>query len=297
MPHVSANGIQIEYETFGDPSSPALLLISGIGGQMIGWDEELCRVWARRTLYVIRFDNRDVGLSTKMKKAGVPDMGAALATLAKGEKIEAPYTFDDMADDAVGLLSALKIEKAHLCGISMGGAIAQTTAYRHPSRVRSLTQVYATTGNPQLPPPKPEILSLLLTPPPEEREAYVDYMMKLYKTIAGPGFPFDEEYHRNLAGCSYDRAYYSPGKARQFMATLAHGNRKPRLASITAPTLVVHGADDPLVRVACGIDSAEAIPGAELMIIEGMGHDMPHGSAWPRIVEAVAAHARKADGR
>ncbi|HMK65390.1 MAG TPA: alpha/beta hydrolase [Thermodesulfobacteriota bacterium] len=296
MSHVTANGIQIEYETFGEPSSPALLLISGIGGQMIGWDEELCREWAGRGLYVIRFDNRDVGLSTKMERAGVPDTGAALAAILKGEKVNAPYTFDDMADDAVGLLTALKIEKAHLCGISMGGAIAQTIAYRHPARVRSLTQVYATTGNPQLPPPKPEIMALLLTTPPEGREAYVAYMMKLYKAIAGPGFPFDEDWHRKLAGRSFDRAYYGPGKARQFLATLAHGNRKPRLASVTAPTLVIHGADDPLVLVAGGIDSAEAIPGAELMIIEGMGHDLPHGSAWPRIIEAVVAHARKADG-
>jgi pimeloyl-ACP methyl ester carboxylesterase len=296
MPRVSANGIQIEYETFGEPSSPALLLIAGLGGQMIGWDEELCKEWARRGLYVIRFDNRDVGLSTKIEEASLPDLKAALAAREKGEKVHAPYTLDDMADDAVGLLDALKIDKAHLCGISMGGAIAQTIAYRHHSRVRSMTQVYATTGNPQLPQPKPEILDLLLTPPPPEREDYVNYMLKLYRTIAGPGFPFDEDWHRNLARRSYDRAYYGPGKARQFLAVLAHGNRKPFLASITAPTLVIHGADDPLVPVSGGIDSAEAIPGAELMVIEGMGHDLPHGSAWPRIVEAVVAHIRQAEG-
>jgi pimeloyl-ACP methyl ester carboxylesterase len=273
MPHAFANGIQIEYETFGEPSSPALLLIAGIGGQMIGWDEELCKEWARKGLYVIRFDNRDVGLSTKMEEAGVPDLRAAMTAKMNG-----------------------KIDKAHICGISMGGAIAQTISFRHPSRVRSMTQVYATTGNPELPMPKPEIMALLLTPPPEEREAYVDYMMKLYQTIAGPGFPFDEIWHRKLAGRSYDRAFYGPGKARQFVAILAHGNRKPLLASITAPTLVIHGADDPLVPVSGGRDSAEAIPGAELMIIEGMGHDMPHGGAWPLIVEAVVAHVRKADG-
>lgn len=295
MPHVFANGIQIEYETFGEPSSPALLLIAGLGGQMIGWDEELCQEWARRGLYVIRFDNRDVGLSTKIEEAGIPDIKAAMAARERGEKVNAPYTLDDMADDAVGLLDALKIDKAHICGISMGGAIAQTIAYRHPSRVRSMTQVYATTGNPQLPQPKPEILDLLLTPPPPDRDDYVNYMLKLYRTIAGPGFPFDEAWHRNLAQRSYDRAYYGPGKARQFMAVLAHGNRKPFLSSITAPALVVHGADDPLVPVSGGIDSAEAIPGAELMIIEGMGHDMPHGSAWPRILEKVVAHIRKAE--
>lgn len=296
MPRVLANGIQIEYETFGEPSSPALLLIAGIGGQMIGWDEELCKEWARKGLYVIRFDNRDVGLSTKMEEAGVPDVKAAMTAMINGEKVDASYTLDDMADDAVGLLDALRIDRSHLCGISMGGAIAQTISYRHPSRVRSMTQVYATTGNPDLPKAKPEIMELLLTPPPQEREVYIDYMLTLYKTIAGPGFPFDEVWHRNLAARSYDRAFYGPGKARQFVAILAHGNRKPKLASITAPTLVIHGTDDPLVPVSGGRDSAEAIPGAELMIIEGMGHDMPHGSAWPLILEAVAAHVRKADG-
>jgi pimeloyl-ACP methyl ester carboxylesterase len=296
MPNVLANGIQIEYENFGEPSSPALLLISGIGGQMIGWDEAICEAWASKGLYVIRFDNRDVGLSSKMEEAGVPDIPAALAAKMKGEEVEAPYTLDDMADDAAGLLQALNIEKAHICGISMGGAIAQTVAYRHPARVRSMTQVYATTGNPELPGPKPEIMALLLTTPPDDREGYIAYMLKLYKTIAGPGFPFDEPWHRNLAGRSYDRAYYGPGKARQFIAILVQGNRKPFLGGITAPVLVVHGADDPLVLLAGGKDSAEAIPGAELLIIEGMGHDMPHGSAWPRIVEAVWAHIRKAEG-
>ncbi len=296
MPKALANGIQLEYETFGDPSSPALLLIAGIGGQMIGWDEEICQEWARRGLYVIRFDNRDVGLSTKMEEAGIPDLKAAMAARMRGEKINAPYTLDDMADDAVGLLMALKIDKAHLCGISMGGAIAQTISFRHPSRVKSMTQVYATTGNPELPQAQPEIMDLLLAPPPAEREAYVEYMLKLYKTIAGPGFPFDEAWHRKLAYRSYDRAFYPAGKARQFVAILAQGNRKPYLSSITAPTLIVHGADDPLVPVSGGIDSAEAIPGAELMIIKGMGHDMPHGSAWPLIIEAVTAHIRKAEG-
>jgi pimeloyl-ACP methyl ester carboxylesterase len=296
MPNIFANGVQLEYETFGEPSSPALLLISGIGGQMIGWDEKLCKEWVKRGLYVIRFDNRDVGLSTKMEESGVPDLKAAMTAAVNGEKVKAPYTLADMADDAVGLLDALKIDKAHICGISMGGAIAQTIAFRQPSRVRSMTQVYATTGNPQLPQPKPEIMKILLTPPPEGREAYVDYQLKLYKTIAGPGFPFDEVWHRNLAGRSYDRAFYALGKARQFMAILAQGNRKPFLSSITAPALVIHGADDPLVLVQGGMDSAEAIPGAELMIIPGMGHDMPHGSAWPIIVEAVSAHVRKAEG-
>ncbi len=296
MPNVFANGIQIEYETFGEPSSPALVLVVGLGGQMLSWDEELCKRWAQNGLYVIRFDNRDVGLTTKFDEAGIPDIDAVVKAVKNGEKANVPYTMDDMADDVVGLQDALKIDKAHICGISMGGIITQTIAFRHPSRVRSMTQIYSTTGNPDLPQPKPEIMELLLTPQPPGREGYIDYQMKLYKTIHGLGFPFDEAWHRQLASRTYDRAYYPQGKARQFAAITAQGNRKPLLASITAPALVIHGADDPLVPVSGGIDSAEAIPGAELMIIEGMGHDLPHGGAWPRIVEAVVAHIRKADG-
>jgi pimeloyl-ACP methyl ester carboxylesterase len=296
MTNVVANGIQIEYETFGEPSSPALLLVAGIGGQMMGWDEELCKQWAQKGLYVIRFDNRDVGLTTKMEEAGVPDLDAVIKAVKNGEKANVPYTMGDMADDAVGLLDALKINKAHICGISMGGIITQTISFKHPSRVLSMTQIYSTSSNPDLPQTKPEVMELLLTTPPPGREGYIEYQMKLYKTIHGPGFPFDEAWHRRLASHSYDRAYYPQGKARQFAAITAQGNRKALLTSITAPTLVIHGTDDPLVLVAAGIDSAEAIPGAELMIIEGMGHDMPHDGAWPRIVEAVTAHVRKADG-
>lgn len=295
MPKAFANGIEIEYETFGDHRAPALLLICGLGGQMIGWDEELCEQWARKGLYVIRFDNRDVGLSTKLEQAGIPDVKAAMRAWRNGERIEAPYTLDDMADDAVGLLDALNIDKAHLCGISMGGAIAQTISYRHSTRVKTMTQVYATTGNPELPGASAEIMDLLLAPPPPQREAYIEHMLKFYKAVAGSGFPFDEEWHRKLAARSFDRAYYPPGKARHYLAILAHGNRKPLLSSITAPTLVVHGSEDPLVPVSGGIDSAEAIPDAKLMIIEGMGHDMPHGSAWPMILEAVVDHIKKVE--
>jgi pimeloyl-ACP methyl ester carboxylesterase len=296
MPNVFANGIQIEYETFGEPSSPALLLIAGIGGQMMGWDEALCKKWAQKGLYVIHFDNRDVGLTTKMEEAVLPDIEKVVKAVKNGKKASVPYTVGDMADDSIGLLEALKIDKAHICGISMGGIIAQTIAFKHPARVRSLTLIYSTTGNPDLPQPKPEVMELLLTPQPPQRDGFIDYQMKLYKRIHGLGFPIDEAWHRQLAALSYDRAYYPLGKARQFAAITAQGNRKPLLASITAPTLVIHGADDPLIPVAAGVDIAEAIPGAELMIIEGMGHDMPHDGAWFGIVEAVTAHIRKADG-
>ena len=293
MPNVSANGMQIEYDTFGDPSSPPLLLIMGFGGQMIFWDEEFCGQLSERGHYVIRFDNRDVGLSSKFEEAGVPDVIEAIGAMMRGEPIKTPYRIDDMADDAVGLLSALSIKKAHICGISMGGMIAQSVAIRHPQHTLSLISIYSTTGNPQLPQPKPEAIEVLIHPLPKERKAYIEYYVKAYHTLAGPGFPFDEEWHRKVAAHSYDRSFYPQGLARQLVAIFAQSNRKAALASVTTPTLVVHGSDDPLVPMECGKDTAEAIPGAELLIIEGMGHDAPHGGAWPQIIDAIATHTRK----
>jgi pimeloyl-ACP methyl ester carboxylesterase len=291
MPSVSANGIQIEYETSGDPNSPPLLLIIGFGAQLIFWDDELCEQLAQRDHYVIRFDNRDVGLSSKLEEAGMPDIGA----LMRGEAIQPPYRIEDMAGDAVGLLDALGIEKAHICGMSMGGMIAQAVAINHPRRVLSLISIYSTTGNPELPPPTPEALGILLTPPPEEREANIKHTMKLFRAIAGLGFPFDEEWHRKLAAQAYDRAFYLPGVARQFVAIWTQKNRKPALASVSVPTLVIHGTDDPLVPVEGGKDTAEAVPEAELKIIEGMGHDLPHRGAWPQIIDAIVDHTHKVD--
>lgn len=294
MPSVTANDIQIEYETFGERASPTLLLITGLGGQLIFWDEELCEHLAQRGHFVIRYDNRDVGLSSKLEEAGVPDVMRTIGALMQGEAIKAPYTIEDMAEDAVGLLDALGIEKAHLCGMSMGGMIAQTVAIRHPRRISSLISIYSTTGNPDLPQPKPEAMEFLLTPPPEGREANIEYTLKLFRTIAGSGFPFDEEWHRKMAVQAYDRAFYPQGVARQLAAILAQGNRKAALASISVPTLVIHGTDDPLVPVECGKDTAEAVPGAELKIIDGMGHDLPHGGAWPQIINAIVDHTHKA---
>jgi pimeloyl-ACP methyl ester carboxylesterase len=294
MPKATANGIKIEYETFGKPSARPLLLIIGLGGQLIQWDVNLCKDLAGRGHYVIRYDNRDAGLSTKFEAAGVPNLVEIFGKLMQGEKIRAPYTLDDMADDGVGLLDALGIRKAHICGMSMGGMIAQTIAIRHPSRVLTLTSIYSNTGNPELPQPKPEVMGLLMAPPPKEREANIEHMLKVFRALAGPGFPVDEEWTRRILAESYDRCFCPQGVVRQLVAILAHGNRKPALASVKAPTLVIHGTADPLVPVEGGKDTANAIPGAELMLIEGMGHDLPHGGAWPRIVEAITAHMLKA---
>ena len=291
MPSVSSKSIQIEYETFGEPNSPPLLLIIGFNAQLIFWDDELCEQLAQSGHYVIRFDNRDVGLSSKFEEAGIPDIGA----LMRGEAIDPPYTIEDMADDAVGLLDALGIEKAHICGMSMGGMIAQAVVINHPRRVLSLISIYSTTGNPELPPPTEEALGILLTPPPEEREANIEYTIKVFRTITGPGFSFDEEWHRKLAAQAYDRAFYLPGAARQFVAIWTQKNRKPALASVSVPTLVIHGTDDPLVPVEGGKDTAEAVPEAKLKIIEGMGHDLPHSGAWPQIIDAIVDHTHKVD--
>lgn len=288
MPNVIANGIQIEYDTFGEKSSPPLLLIMGLGAQMIAWQEGFCRMLADKGLYVIRFDNRDVGLSTKFESLGIPD---TLAALKAGRKIQFGYTLDDMADDAVGLLDALGIETAHICGASMGAAITQTIGFRHPGKALSLIPIMGTTGNPKLAPPKPEALAMLFTPAPGEREAYIDHRLKTWKILWG-SLPFELEEIRERSAMEFDRAFYPQGVARQLMATLAQGNRRSRLAGVIAPTLVIHGVEDPLVPVEGGRDTAEAIPGAELLLIKGMGHCLPK-VVWPQIADAIARHTKR----
>ena len=220
MAQVDANGIQIGYETFGEPDSPALLLIIGITGQLTFWDEKLCQQLAQQSHYVIRFDNRDAGLSSKIEEAGVPDIMQVIKTQMKGEAINPPYTIEDMADDAVGLLDALGIEKAHICGMSMGGMIAQTIAINYPKRVLSLISIFSKTGDPKEPLPKPEATEFLLDPSPKERKAYIEHAIKFFSTISGPGFPYDEEWLRNFVAQSYDRAYNPDGSARQLVASL-----------------------------------------------------------------------------
>ncbi len=293
MPNIKANGIQIEYDTFGDQASPPILLIMGLGRQMVSWNEEFCQRLAEKDLYVIRFDNRDVGLSTKFEEAGVPDVVAAVTASLQGQKVQAPYSLDDMADDAVGVLNGLGIDKAHIFGVSMGAAIAQIIGYRHPSRALSLISMMGTTGNPDLPPAKSEAMEILLTPAPEGREAFIKSAVKRFLVLWG-SLPYDEEDMRNRAELEYDRAFYPQGVTRQLVATLSYGNRKPRLHSVTVPALIIHGADDPLIPVEAGKDTAEAIPGSEIMIVEGMGHSLPR-AVWPRVIEAITEHTQKAD--
>jgi pimeloyl-ACP methyl ester carboxylesterase len=294
MSAANINRIHMAYDTFGDQKTTPLLLIMGLGAQMILWDEKFCEDLANQGLYVIRFDNRDVGLSTHFDDAGIPDLMAVFTAQMQGEKIDTPYTLDDMADDAVRLLKTIGIEKAHICGVSLGASIAQTIAIRHPSNVLSLILISGSTGNPALPPPTPEAMNLLIAPQPKERTAFVEHLTNTYKMIAGSGSPFDEEWHRIKLAQSYDRSFNPNGKVRQLAAAIAHGNRKPALANVNTPTLVIHGTEDPLVPADGGKDTAEAINGAELLLIDGMGHELPNGKgAWPDIMEAMIAHIKK----
>ena len=286
MAVAQANGIQIEYETMGDPAGRPLLLIIGLADQLIHWDDSLCEDFVKSGHYVIRFDNRDSGLSTKFGGLLPPPPGKRRAPPA--------YTLDDMADDAIGLLDALGIDKAHLCGASMGGMIAQCAAIRYPSRCLSLTSIYSTSGNRSLPPPNPEVMDLLLTPAPRDREGYVEYMVLFIRMTTGKGFPFDEAYAREISRRAYDRSFCPEGTARQFRAIANQTDRRQALAGLTVPSLVVQGTDDPLVAVEAGKDLANSIPGAHLLLVEGMGHDLACGGAWPAIAEAVAAHTLKA---
>jgi pimeloyl-ACP methyl ester carboxylesterase len=294
MPRVNANGIQIEYESFGSPSNRQLLLIMVLGLQMIHWDDDLCKDLADRGNYVIKYDNRDVGLSTKFDEAGIPDLMRTFEKLIRKEAVTPAYTLDDMADDGVGLLTALGIQRAHICGMSTGGMIAQSIAIRHPSRILSLTSIYSTTGNPKIPQPTPEVIELLVSPPPTEREACIEHMMRLFKTLNGPRYPIDKIWTYKIMAESFDRCFYPQGIARQLVAILTQSNREPVLSSINVPTLVIHGTSDSLVSVEGGKTTAKVIPGAQLMLIDGMGHDLPHGGAWPQIINAIATHTQNA---
>jgi pimeloyl-ACP methyl ester carboxylesterase len=295
MPTIQANGIEIAYDSFGDTAGRPLLLVMGLGAQMLLWDEAFCERLAEHGHYVVRFDNRDVGLSTKFDAAGVPDVIALIRGMAAGEPASAPYSLDDMADDAAGLLDALGLETAHICGASMGGMVAQTIAIRHPRRVRSLVSMMSTTGNPSLPPATPAAMAMLMTPAPADREGNIERAVNVSRTIGSPGFPFDEAGVRDRAARLYDRSFYPAGMVRQMAAILAHGSRVESLRQVSAPTLVIHGDADPLVPIDGGRDTAASVPGAAMLVIEGMGHDLPVGT-WPKITGAIAEHTRKSEG-
>lgn len=295
MPSTTTNGIQIEYETFGSSSSSPLLLIMGLGGQLIRWPEVFCQELADRGHYVIRFDNRDTGLSSKIDEAGVPDIMKIITATMAGSAVTVPYTLKDMAADAIGLLDALSAERAHLCGVSMGGMIAQTMAIGYPSRILSLISMESSTGDPALPNGSPEAMSSLMTPAPADRNAYIDHMGRVFTVLAGGSSLFDEEWEREKSAESFDRCYHPQGVARQLAAVLASGSRREDLDTVTAPTLVIHGSLDPLVPVEHGRATAEAIPGAELLLLDELGHGLSFPTLWPSIADAITAHTRRAE--
>ena len=284
-----ANGMEIVYDMFGDPDKPPLLLIIGLGQQMIAWDEEFCAQIAARGYQVIRFDNRDTGLSTKLDKAGVPNMAVVFEAMVEGKPVDSPYSLLDMADDAVGLLDALGIESAHVVGESMGGMIAQRMVIHHADRVRTLTSIMSSTGEPGLPPPTPEAMNILANRPPTDRQGYIEDYVERWRVLNRQKLPYDEEASRELATKIFDRGLNLPGFARQLTAVIADGSRKQALKSVTVPTLVIHGDADPLVPVECGIDTANSVPGSELLIIEGMGHTFPR-QVWAKVIDAIVRH-------
>jgi len=293
MPQTTHNGVTLEYETHGDRANPALLLIMGLGAQLTLWPIELVDDLVARGFYVIRHDNRDIGLSTKFTEAGVPDMQSVVMALMGGRKPDIPYTLSDMAGDAVAVLDAAGVAKAHVVGASMGGMIAQLVAVEHPARVLSLTSIMSSTGNPMLPPARPEAMAALTSPvdPNAHLATILERGTMVSKAIGSPGYPADPTRLAERIERDYKRSFHPTGPARHMAAIVADGDRRTRLKGITTPTLVIHGADDPLVPVEGGRDTAENIPGARIVEIPGMGHDLPLALV-ETIADAIAGHAK-----
>lgn len=291
---VHANGINLCWDSFGDPSDPAVILIMGMGAQMIGWDDEFCALLASRGFRVVRFDNRDVGKSTWLHSAGLPNVTSAMTRAWLRWPVSAPYLLSDMAADVVGLMDALHIQRAHVVGASMGATIAQVMAIRHPERMLSMTSIMSTTGNPGLPQPSTAAVTAVMRPMPGRLEDYVERYVDTYRVLRVGRFAEEEVRDRIRAARNHARGVNPAGGARHLVAILASGSRHQTLLDVTVPTLVIHGDIDPLVPLAAGIETAECIPGAQLMILEGMGHCLP-AHFWPRIIEGIASVAIRAN--
>ena len=280
--------IEIEYETFGDPKNPALILMEGHGAQMVKWDTEYCKMFAAKNLYVIRFDNRDCGLSTKFDGIEV-DLGAVLKAALLEESVPpVPYTLSDMAGDVVGLLDFLKIDSAHILGVSLGGMIAQVLTIEHPTRVRSLISVMSMSGEPEFGQSTPEAIGALLSESPSDRSGYIEHSI-VYQVYHSKKYRSDE-FSKTSAARDFDRMYYPQGSARQLAAVYASGRRTEQLRAIKTPTLVIHGKDDTLISPSGGERTAELIPNAKLVLVDDMGHDMPK-PLWGYLVELISDFA------
>jgi len=287
MTSATANGISIEYETFGDPGAPPVLLIMGLGCQLTAWDPDFCRALAAAGFFVIRYDNRDVGLSTWFDDAGDPDVGALLAGTASS-----PYAIADLAADAAGLLDALGITSAHIVGVSMGGMIAQTFAIDFPERTRTLVSIMSTTGDPTVGQPHPDALAMLMVPPATSREEAIEQSVATWRVIGSTGFPFDEDRVREQAATDYERGFHPAGTARQLAAIITQPDRTKELSALDVPALVIHGEADTLVDPSGGQATAAAIPGATLNLVPGMGHDLPPERTDQLVAELTAHFSR-----
>lgn len=289
MTRIMAGGTEIEYDTFGDPQDPPLVLVMGLGTQMTAWEPGFCEMLAGRGLHVVRFDNRDVGLSARFDAPPVPDLPALLG----GDPSSAPYTLADMAGDTLGLFDALDIPRAHLVGASMGAMIAQEFAIRHPGRLLSLCSIMSSTGDRSVGRPTPAALGALLAPAGADRDEAVQRGVEISRAIGSPAYPAPDAVVRARVEAAYDRAFNPAGVLRQFAAVVTAEDRTEALRGVTVPTLVIHGQDDPLIDADGGKATAAAIPGALLELIPGMGHDLPP-QLWPRLVAAIAANAARA---
>jgi pimeloyl-ACP methyl ester carboxylesterase len=290
---VRANGIDICYEAFGDPTAEPMLLIMGLGAQMVLWDDLFCTELAARGFRVIRFDNRDIGRSSKFSGGRRITPIELLKLHFFNIPVAAPYRLHDMAQDTVALMDALSLPSAHVVGASMGGMIAQQVAISFPHRLRSLTSIMSTTGNPRVPPPSRQATAILMAPPPNTRDEFLARFAQTYKVLRAGRFPQDEALDRSRAERIFARGLNPEGSARQLRAILASGSRKERLRSVRAPALVIHGTADPLVHPMGGKDTAASIPDAKLLMIEGMGHVLAV-ELWPQIIDAIVTHAHGA---
>lgn len=286
--------LHIEYESLGDPSHPAIVLVMGLGMQLTAWPDSFCRALVARGYRVVRFDNRDCGLSDRTPGKKRANLMLAMAASALGLPVRTPYTLEDMAGDVTGLMDRLGIAQAHIVGASMGGMIAQVLTATFPQRVLSLTSIMSSSGNRRVSKPTKPARKVLLSRPadPKDTESVIDYMVQMFGVIGSPAYPAAPDELRDRLGRSIRRAYTPAGTARQLLAIIASGDRRKLLRTIKAPTLVIHGAADPLVPLAAGRDTAQNIPGAEMLVIEGMGHDFPE-ALMPRLAQAIADHSDK----
>ncbi len=293
MATLEVGEVELCYDLRRKGDEAVILLISGLGSQLISWDEGLCDLLVEEGFGVLRFDNRDVGLSTSFDAAGTAKLD--LSSIASMDPASAPYNLLDMAADAAGLLGALGIGAAHVVGVSMGGMIAQQLAISHPERVLSLCSIMSMTGAPDAEPPSGDAIRVLLTPPPETRDEYVEHHVEVEKVIGSPGFPFDEPRTRRRALAAYDRSFRPAGTGRQLLAVLSSPDRTKALGQVSMPTLVIHGEADPLVKLSGGIATAAAVPGSTLVRVPGMGHDLPT-EVWSDVVAAIVHNARAVTG-